>query len=71
MPADNARPDFFTTLGAAATGVTFWSDLVLPSDTANPDAAIYNAAMEQFMGHNKLSESTGTLRERQTVCRSS
>lgn len=57
MPADNARPDFFTTLGAPATGVTFWSDLVLPSDTTNPDTVIYNAAMAKWAPSGTLSNS--------------
>jgi hypothetical protein len=42
---------------------------VTRSDLAHELATING--VQQFMGHNKLSESTGTLRERQSVCRSS
>jgi len=48
MIEDFARPDFFKALGPLAKGCVFFSDLELPSYAADPDTAIFNAAMKQY-----------------------
>ena len=48
MIEDFARPDFFKALGSLAKGCVFFSDLELPSYAADPDTAIFNAAMKQY-----------------------
>lgn len=42
------RPDFFTTVGAAADGAIFYDDLVDSSDPTNADAAVFRAAMAKW-----------------------
>ena len=59
MIDDFARPDFFKALGPLAKGCIFFSDLELPSDAADPDTSIFNAAMKQY--------APGTLIDNQSV----
>jgi branched-chain amino acid transport system substrate-binding protein len=42
------QPDFFKAVGADADGAIFYDDLVDSSDTTNPDAAVFRAAMAKW-----------------------
>lgn len=59
MIDDFARPDFFKALGTLAKGCIFFSDLELPGDAADPDTAVFNAALKEY--------APGTLIDNQSV----
>ncbi|MFE4254079.1 ABC transporter substrate-binding protein [Streptomyces sp. NPDC056910] len=50
----NAQPDLLSRLGPLAKGVVFWSDIKSPTDTSDPDTAIFNAAMSKYQPSGQI-----------------
>jgi branched-chain amino acid transport system substrate-binding protein len=48
LPGDSARPDFFNTLKGLANDTLFYADQKFPTETSDPDVALYNQVMKQY-----------------------
>jgi branched-chain amino acid transport system substrate-binding protein len=48
LPGDSARPDFFSTLKGLANGTLFYADQKFPTETSDPDVALYNQVMKRY-----------------------
>ena len=48
LPGDSARSDFFSTLKGLADGTLFYADQKFPTDTSDPDVALYLQVMKQY-----------------------
>jgi ABC-type branched-subunit amino acid transport system substrate-binding protein len=57
LPGDSARPDFFNTLKGLANGTLFYADQKFPTETSDPDVALYLQVMKQYKP-NALIDST-------------
>ena len=57
LPGDSARPDFFNTLKGLADGTLFYADQKFPTETSDPDVALFNQVMKQYKP-NALIDST-------------